>query len=139
MAAGRHLQSPPLEQFRALGSVIDKMADANDRVAAAHAFFGRSDASLLSMFSAKGFGDAAKQSGTQAQILGRDAALFDDASDKLALAGTKLTGFFIGVADRVVPVLKPLIDSFAVTSWRCHCDGGYPTCRRQVWQSSREA
>ena len=93
----------PLEQFRALGSAIDKMADANEPVATARAFFGRSGASLLSMFSAKGFGDAAKQVGTQAQILGRDAALFDDASDKLALAGTKLTGFFIGIADRVVP------------------------------------
>ena len=58
--------------------------------------------------------------GSQAQILGRDAALFDDVSDKLALTGMKVRGFWVGVAEKVAPVLKPLLDKFAsldLASW----------------------
>jgi len=59
------------------------------------------------------FGEAAAQVGGQAEILQRDAALFDEVSDKLALAGVKMQGFFVGVADKVAPVLKPLLDQMA--------------------------
>lgn len=54
---------------------------------------GRSGAELLSLFSLGGFGDAATQVGSQAQLLGKDAALFDDVGDKLALTGMKVRGF----------------------------------------------
>jgi hypothetical protein len=75
---------------------------------------------LLSLFSSNGFGDAAQQVGSQAELLARDAALFDDVSDKLALTGTKVRGFWVGLADKVAPVLKPLLDRFArldLASW----------------------
>ena len=68
---------------------------------------------LLSLFSSDGFGDAANQVGSQAQLLARDAPLFDDVSDKLELTGTKVRGFWVGLADKVAPVLKPLLDRFA--------------------------
>ena len=45
--------------------------------------------------------------------MARNAALFDDISDKLATAGLKVQGFFVGVADQVAPVLQPLLDWFA--------------------------
>lgn len=103
----------PVEQFHALGDGINGIADPAERTAAAMAIFGKEGASLLAMFAAGGFGDAAAQVGSQAEILNRDAALFDDVGDKLALVGLKMRGFFVGVADKVVPVLKPLLDGFA--------------------------
>ncbi|MEA3207458.1 MAG: hypothetical protein QOE70_515 [Chthoniobacter sp.] len=57
--------------------------------------FGRSGAELLSLFSSDGFGAAANQVGSQAQLLARDAALFDDVSDKLAITDPE-TGLTFG-------------------------------------------
>ncbi len=103
----------PLDQFRRLGTAIAALKSPTERAAAAQALFGKSGSTMLAMFSSKGFGEASAQVGDQARILGENAALFDDASDKLALAGLKTQGFFVGVAERVVPVLKPLLDDFA--------------------------
>lgn len=103
----------PVEQFHALGEGINGITDPAQKTAAAMAIFGKEGASLLAMFASGGFGDAAAQVGEQANILNRDAALFDDVGDKLALVGVKVRGFFIGVADKVAPVLKPLLDGFA--------------------------
>jgi hypothetical protein len=102
----------PAEQFRALGAAINNVKDPSQRAAMAMEVFGRSGAELLSVFASNGFDDASQQLGSQAQILGRDAALFDDVSDKLSATGTKVRGFWVGVADQVAPVLKPLLDQF---------------------------
>src|SRR5688572_29278238 len=110
----------PAEQFRALGTAINTVTDPSERAAVSMEVFGRSGAELLSLFSSDGFGDASQQLGSQAQLLARDAALFDDVSDKLALTGTKVRGFWVGLADKVAPVLKPLLDRFAnldLASW----------------------
>lgn len=110
----------PADQFHALGTAIAGLQNPLDRAQAATAIFGKSGAELLSVFSDGNFGEAAAQVGGQAQILQKDAALFDDVSDKLNLVGTKVQGFFVGVADRVAPVLKPLLDRFATmdfSSW----------------------
>ena len=89
------------------------MPDPAERATAAMDIFGKSGATLLAVFASHGFGDAAEQIGDQSKILGEDAALFKDVSEKLHLAGLKLQGFFVGVADKVVPMIKPLLDSFA--------------------------
>ena len=110
----------PAEQFRTLGTAINSVRDPSQRAAISMELFGRSGAELLSLFSSDGFGDAANQVGSQAQLLARDAALFDDVSDKLALTGMKVRGFWVGLADKVAPVLKPLLDRFAnldLASW----------------------
>lgn len=110
----------PAEQFRALGTAINAVQDPSQKAAASMEIFGRSGAELLSLFSSDGFGEAATQVGSQAQILAKDAALFDDVGDKLALTGMKVRGFWVGVAEKVVPVLKPLLDKFAsldLASW----------------------
>lgn len=103
----------PVDQFHAIGQAINGIQDPAEKTAAAMAVFGKSGNELLAMFATAGFGDAAAQVGMQADLLNKDAALFDDVSDKLALVGTKTKGFFIGVADKIAPVLKPLLDSFA--------------------------
>lgn len=110
----------PAEQFRALGTAINAVQDPSQKAAASMEIFGRSGAELLSLFSSDGFGEAATQVGSQAQILAKDAALFDDVGDKLALTGVKVRGFWVGVAEKVAPVLKPLLDKFAsldLASW----------------------
>lgn len=104
----------PTEQFQAIGEAINKLPDPAQRATAAMEVFGKSGASLLAVFADGSFGQAAQQVGNQADLLNKDAALFDDISDKLATAGLKVQGFFIGVADRVAPVIKPLLDRFAM-------------------------
>lgn len=106
-------QKSPLEQFHEIGKALNGIQDPAERVSALMAIFGKQGASLGAMFSSAGFGDAAAQVGSQAELLNKDAALFDDVSDKLNLVGTKVRGFFVGVADKVAPVLKPLLDKFA--------------------------
>jgi hypothetical protein len=110
----------PAEQFRTLGAAINAVQDPSQKAAASMEIFGRSGADMLSLFSSDGFGEAAAQVGSQAQILAKDAALFDDVGDKLALTGMKVRGFWVGVAEKVAPVLKPLLDKFAsldLASW----------------------
>jgi hypothetical protein len=108
------MAAAPDEQFRRVGAAISGLSDPTERTAAAMAIFGRSGGELMALFnSPDAFGQAAKEVGAQAAIMDRNAALFDDISDKLALAGLKMQGFFIGVADYVAPVLQPLLDWFA--------------------------
>lgn len=104
----------PDQQFERVAKAINKLSDPSQRAAAAMKIFGRSGGEMLALFNDSGaFGDAASQVGTQADIMDRNAALFDDISDKLALASQKMQGFFVGVADYVAPVLQPLLDWFA--------------------------
>ena len=102
----------PAEQFKELGHAINGLKSPTDRAAAATAFFGKEGAALLPVFASHGFEEAAERVGAQAAILNEDAALFGDAGSKLNLAGLKAQGFFVGVADKVVPVLMPLLDRF---------------------------
>lgn len=103
----------PVDQFYAIGAAINRVNDPAQKAAAAMDLFGKSGGSLLSVFADGGLGEAASQVGAQAGILSKDAMLFDDVSDKLALAGLKVQGFFVGVADQVAPVLKPILDGLA--------------------------
>lgn len=103
----------PIDQFYAIGNAINRVQDPAQKAAAAMDLFGKSGGSLLAVFGDGGLGEAAGQVGEQAGLLSKDAALFDDVSDKLALAGIKVQGFFVGVADQVAPVLKPILDGLA--------------------------
>lgn len=103
----------PIDQFYAIGNALTRVQDPAQKAASSMDLFGKAGGSLLSVFADGGLGEAAGQVGGQAEILSRDADLFDDVSDKLALAGLKVQGFFVGVADKVAPVLKPLLDGFA--------------------------
>ncbi|MFZ4483354.1 MAG: hypothetical protein ACOYOL_05160 [Chthoniobacterales bacterium] len=104
----------PDAQFRAVGAAISGIADPSQRAAAAMKIFGKSGGELMALFNdADAFSSAAQAVGDQAAIMDRNAALFNDVSRKLELAGLKMQGFFVGVADQVLPVLQPLLDWFA--------------------------
>jgi hypothetical protein len=67
---------------------------------------------MLALFKDSGaLGDAARAIGSQADLLTRNANLFDRASDILNTIGSKLEGFFVGVADQVVPAILPLLEA----------------------------
>jgi hypothetical protein len=101
------------EQFKTIGQAIDGIADPAQRTAAAMEVFGKSGGKMLTIFADGGaLALAAEEVGSQAEMLSRDAALFDDISDKLSLAGQKAMGFFVGVADKVAPVIGPMLDRF---------------------------
>lgn len=104
----------PDEQFQRTAKAIAGLTSPADRAAAAVGLFGKSGGELLALFNdSAAFGEASIQLGKQAAIMDRNTALFDGISDKLALAGLKVQGFFVGVADQVAPVIKPLLDWFA--------------------------
>ena len=102
----------PAEQFQKIGTAISEIKNPADRAAAAMEIFGKSGGEMLAVFGEGKIEDAAGSIGTQAQLLEKNANLFDRAGDLLGRVGTKLQGFFVGVADKVVPVILPLLEAF---------------------------
>lgn len=99
------------DQFQAIGAAINALPDPAARAAAAMQIFGRSGGELLTLFANSGaLTQAATTVGTQAELLTKNANMFDQASDILGSVGTKLEGFFVGVADQIVPLLMPLLE-----------------------------
>jgi hypothetical protein len=114
LSAGQLSGTGAAGQMKAVGAAIAAIENPSARASAAMDVFGKKGAALLAVFSNSGaFDSAAAAVGGQAQLLEKNAGLFDDISDKLAQTGLKVQGFFVGVADRVAPVLKPLLDGFA--------------------------
>ena len=107
----------PIDQFHALGGAIGKMQNPMDRAAAAMKIFGRTGAELLPLFMEKGFGEFNKDLAAKAAIFQRDAGLFADVTNSFRIVGDKVKGFWLGVADKVAPVLKPLLDSMKSISF----------------------
>jgi len=54
--------------------------------------------------------EAANLLGRNAEIMQRDAGLFRDISLKLFGVGERIKGFWLGVADKIAPVINPLLD-----------------------------
>jgi hypothetical protein len=102
----------PDQQFEAIGQAIAGIKDPAAQAAATMQIFGRGAGNLLALFKDSGaLGDAASAIGAQAELLTRNANLFDRASDILNTIGSKLEGFFVGVADAVVPAILPLLEA----------------------------
>ena len=99
-------------QFQAIGAAINALPDPAARAAAAMQIFGRSGGELLTLFANGGAMSAAATTvGAQAELLTKNANMFDQASDILGSVGTKLEGFFVGVADQIVPAIMPLLEA----------------------------
>jgi hypothetical protein len=108
----------PDKQLQAIGRSIASISSPTDRAAASMAIFGKSGGKFLTLFADKGGIDTAARSlGKQAAILDKSAAAFDDISDKLGRAGTKLQGFFVGVAATLASTIGPLLDRFDATDF----------------------
>ena len=98
--------------FAAIGQAINSIPDPAGRAAAAMQIFGKSGGEMLTLFANSGaMAEAARSVGDQADILTRNANLFDQASDILGSVATKMQGFFVGVADTLVPALMPLLEA----------------------------
>jgi hypothetical protein len=54
--------------------------------------------------------EAANLLGRNAEIMEKDASLFRDISLKLFGVGERIQGFWLGVADKIAPVINPLLD-----------------------------
>jgi hypothetical protein len=100
----------PDQQFRRIGAAIAQLDDPAQRAAVAMAIFGRSGAELQGVFAGASFDDAAGSIGTQAKLMEKNAAIFERTSTLLDRTGSKLQGFFVGIADKVVPVILPLLE-----------------------------
>ena len=100
------------EQFEKIGGAINNLGSSAEKNAAAMQIFGRSGSELITLFANEGaVGDAAKTLGEQAALMTKNANMFDRASDILATIGLKMQGFFVGVADTLVPALMPLLEA----------------------------
>ena len=99
------------EQFKAIQAALAGVGDPAERAARAMQIFGRSGGDLGALFSnADAMGNASESVGAQAEILNKAAASFDRSSDLLSGIGTKLKGFFVGMADFINPVLLPILE-----------------------------
>jgi len=102
----------PDQQFAAISKAIGGLSDPAKQATAAMQIFGKSGGEMLALFQDSGaLGDAARAIGSQAALLTKNANMFDRASDILNTVGSKLEGFFVGVADQVVPAIMPLLEA----------------------------
>ncbi len=97
----------PIEQFKAIGKAIATIQNSTVRASEAVAIFGREGSRMLSLFSNAGALDsAAKSVGKQAQILKENAERFAQVSIQMSHVGEKLEGFFVGVAEKILPAVE---------------------------------
>ena len=99
------------QAFAQIGNAISQLPNSTERAAAAMALFGKSGGELLQVFMDPNFKSAGNISET-ARLLGENATTFDRASDALGRSGTKISGFFVGVASQVVPQLNEAVAAF---------------------------
>jgi len=101
------------EQLIKIGKAIKEIKNPAQQSAAAIEIFGKSGAKLLSVFSAGGMEEVRKVLGNQSALMLENAGVFGKASDILGLAGSKMRGFFVGIASEIVPQLMDVLDKAA--------------------------
>lgn len=103
----------PAQQFELIQKKISEVQDPAERAALAMQLFGKSGGELLTLFADGGaITKAGEFLGTQAEILNRRSGTFDEISDILARAGSKLQGFTVGVLDAIADDLLPALQYF---------------------------
>jgi hypothetical protein len=98
------------EQLASVASAISKIQNPAERSAAATKILGENGEKLLSAFSSGGLQDVQKNIGNQAQLMVQNAGIFDRATDVLNTAGSKIQGFFVGMASQIMPPLISVVD-----------------------------
>lgn len=102
--------SSPQEQLELIGKAINRIHDPAERTARVMAIFGKQGGELLALFNNSGaLSGAANTLGRQAEIMQRNAETFREVSVILSHAGTKLSGFFAGMAEKIAPVILPML------------------------------
>ena len=99
-----------VQQFQAIAAALAKVQNQADKVRIMKNLFGREGASLLPVFAHAGNLAAPLSAGSQ--LLAKNAETFAHVTALLGQTGNVVRSFFIGVADRVAPVLIPLLEKF---------------------------
>ncbi len=103
----------PAEQFELIRNRIARIEDPTERATVAMGLFGKSGARSLAVFrDPRAFGTAAAQVGKQAEILKDNAQTFDAISDAIGASGTKIRGFYVGLASSIAPDLEKVVDDY---------------------------
>lgn len=101
----------PSDQFKAVSDAISNIENPARRAQVAMAIFGKSAGSMMSLFkNPEALNQAAKTIGRQADIMQKNAATFDRASDLLGSIYLKVQGFFAGIADKIAPALLEVLE-----------------------------
>jgi len=106
-------QKSPLEQFQMVQAAISKMENPTQKAATAMEIFGRSGGDMLALFAdGNAIDNAMVTVGSAADLLDKNATKFDRISDLLGSAGSKLQGFFVGIADVAADKILPALEKF---------------------------
>jgi len=101
----------PGARLLAVGNAIASIEDPAAQTAAAVALLGKSGTEMLGMFKdTEGMAAAGGPLSKQAILLDKNAKIFSDVINNLRHAGTKMRGFFIGVASEVAKVVDNLTE-----------------------------
>lgn len=111
----------PAEQFETIRSRLAAIEDPARRAQVAMQMFGRQGAEMLSLFKNEGVGKEASDAlGQQADIMARNTETFQEVASLMEIAGIKMQGFFVGMAEPIgrviLPVLKS-IESLDLSKW----------------------
>ena len=107
-------QLSPEHQFDAIGKAIAGLDSPTQRAAASMEIFGKSGGRLLRVFSDPKFANGGDLGG-RAEILQKNAALFEEASVKLSHAGDIFKSFYTGLAERAASPLVAVLDRLEAT------------------------
>jgi len=96
----------PEDMFVAIGRRINSIADPMERLQTAVALFGGQGRRLLSVFKEESFGKPSAGIKHQAEIIAKNAHVFKEVTDKLNHLLNVGRGFFLGVAEAVIPAIN---------------------------------
>jgi len=101
----------PGERLLAVGKAIAGLSDTAAQSAAAVKLLGKNGTEMLGMFrDTEGMAAAGGPLSKQAQLLDKNAKVFNDVINNLRHAGSKMRGFFVGVASEVAKVVDTLTE-----------------------------
>jgi hypothetical protein len=100
-----------VDQLTHIGEAISHLGDQASKTYAVTQIFGREGAELLALFAdTHGIDEARESTAAYGAILTRNAGLFKAITNDLEALSNKVKGFFSGFADKIGPVLLPLLD-----------------------------
>lgn len=105
----------PTGQFISIGRALNKISDPAKKTQLAMDLFGKAGGKLLTVFADPAFGTGSGNLLKQAELLDKNAAIFDSVSDRLGRMGNVFRGFFLGIAEQVAPALDSILEQFEKT------------------------
>lgn len=106
-----HLE--PAEAFEKVGAALAAVENPALRSAGAITIFGRTGAKMLKLFERGGALQLAREAlGSQAGIVAKDGAAFEQVAIRLSHVGVKIRGIFMGIAKTILPTVDKFVKKF---------------------------